>query len=108
MLLCAVVVCLAQSFLFGHIKSYFLNNKVTLSTFLGHKNGLNMTDCLNFDVSLCIQIKKQISIRGRRNWGYIFCGILDPAAIQDCTQFYSLITNAFLQLVSDIINGVCY
>jgi len=30
------------------------------------------TDCLNFDVSLCIQIKKQISIRGRRHWDYIF------------------------------------
>jgi len=30
------------------------------------------TDCLNFDDSLCIQIKKQISIRGRRQWDYIF------------------------------------
>jgi len=29
------------------------------------------TDCLNFDVSLCIQIKKQISIGGRRH-GNIF------------------------------------
>jgi len=26
------------------------------------------TDCLNFDVSLCIKIKKQILIRGRRHW----------------------------------------
>jgi len=42
------------------------------------------TDCLNFDVSLCPQIKKQISIRGRRHWDFIFCGILDPAAVQDC------------------------
>jgi len=25
------------------------------------------TDCLNFNVSLCIQIKKQLSIRGRRH-----------------------------------------
>jgi len=32
------------------------------------------THCLNFDVSLCIQIKKQISIRGRRHWDYIFAG----------------------------------
>jgi len=30
------------------------------------------TDCLNFDFSLCIQIKKQTSIRGRRHWDYIF------------------------------------
>jgi len=34
-----------------------------------------MTDCLNFDVSLCIQIKKkQISIKRRRHWEYIFVG----------------------------------
>jgi len=32
------------------------------------------TDCLNFDVSLRIQIKKTISIRGRRHWDYIFVG----------------------------------
>ena len=66
-----------------------------------------MTDGLNFDVSLCIQIKKQISIRGRRHFGYIFYGTLDPAAVQDCTQFLSLITNVLLQLVSNIINRVC-
>jgi len=30
------------------------------------------TDCLNFDFSLCIQIKKKNSIRGRRHWDYIF------------------------------------
>jgi len=29
------------------------------------------TDCLNFDVSVCIRIKKQNSIRGR-HWDYIF------------------------------------
>jgi len=40
--------------------------------------------------------------------GLYFCGILDPAAVQDCTKFYSLITNVFLQLVKDITNGVCY
>jgi len=27
-----------------------------------------------FDVCQCIQIKKQISIRGRRRWDYIFVG----------------------------------
>ena len=36
-----------------------------------------------------------------------FCGILDPAAVQDRTEFPSLITNVLLQLVRDIINGVC-
>jgi len=41
------------------------------------------TNCLNFDVSLCIQVLKN-SIR-RRYWDYIFCGILDPAAVQDIT-----------------------
>ena len=65
-------------------------------------------DCLNFDVSLCKEIKKQISVRGRRHWEYTFCGILDLVAIQDCTKFPSIITNVLLQLVKDIINGVCY
>jgi len=32
------------------------------------------TDCSNFNVSQCIQSKKQISIRGRRHWDYIFVG----------------------------------
>jgi len=40
--------------------------------------------------------------------GLYFCGILDPAAVQDCTKFPSLITNVLLQLVRDIIKGVCY
>jgi len=53
------------------------------------------TDCLNFDASLCIHIKKQISVKGRRQWEYIFCGILDPVAVQDCTKFSSLITNVY-------------
>ena len=56
----------------------------------------------NIDVSLCIQIKKQISIRGRWHWEYSFCGILDHAAVEDCRKFPSLLTNAFLQLVRDI------
>ena len=59
------------------------------------------TDCLNFGVSLCIQIKKDAL-------GLYFCGILDPAAVQDWTKFPSLITNVLLQLVRYIINGVCY
>ena len=58
------------------------------------------TGCLNFDVSLCIQIKKEA-------FGLYSCGILDPAAVQDWTKFPSLITNV-LQLVRYIINGVCY
>jgi len=40
--------------------------------------------------------------------GLYFCGILGPAAVQDCTEFPRLMTNALLQLVRDIINGVCY
>jgi len=40
--------------------------------------------------------------------GLYFCGISDPAAVQDCTKFPSLITNVLLQLVRDIISGVCY
>ena len=39
------------------------------------------TDCLNFDVSPCIQIRKQTSIGGRRNWEYIFVGFLFPFEI---------------------------
>jgi len=39
MLLCTVVVCFSSVIFFGHIKSYFLKNKVILSSFLGHKNG---------------------------------------------------------------------
>jgi len=40
--------------------------------------------------------------------GLYFCGILNPAAVQDCTKFPSLITNVLLQLVRDIIYKVCY
>jgi len=65
------------------------------------------TDCLNFDVSLCIQLKNkfQLEEEGMRN---IFCGILDPVTVQDCTKFPSVITNVLLQLLRDIINGVFY
>jgi len=65
------------------------------------------TDCLNFDLSQCIQIEKQLSIIGRSHWDYTFMGILALAAGQDCTKFPNLITNVLLQLVRDIINGVC-
>jgi len=66
------------------------------------------TDCFNFYVSLCIQIKQQILFRGRRHWDNIFCGFLDLAAVVDCTKFPS-IANVLLQLVRDIIsNRVCY
>jgi len=40
--------------------------------------------------------------------GIYFCGILDHATVQDCTNLPSLITNVVLQLLRDIINGVCY
>jgi len=68
------------------------------------------TDCLNFDVSSCIQIKIQFFFifRKKKPLGFIFCGILDSAAAQDCTKFPSLITNVLLQLVRDIINRVCH
>jgi len=36
---------------------------------------------------------KKNSIRERRHWDHVFCGILDPAAVQNYTQFPSLITN---------------
>ena len=64
------------------------------------------TDCLNFNVSQCIQIKKQISIKGRKHWDYTFCGILDPATVQDCKKIPNLIINVLLQLVGNIIKGV--
>ena len=35
--------------------------------------------------------------------GLYFCVILDPATVQDCTK-----SNVLLQLVRDIVNGVCY
>jgi len=40
--------------------------------------------------------------------GAYFCGILDPATVQDGKKCPSLITNVILQLVTNIINGVCY
>jgi len=36
-----------------------------------------------------------------------FCGILDPAAVQDA-KIPTLKTNVLLQLVANIINAVCY
>jgi len=62
---------------------------------------------LNFDVSLCIQIENKFQFEEEGIWDYNFCGILDPAAVPECTKFSSL-PNVLLQLVRDIINGVCY
>ena len=39
--------------------------------------------------------------------GLYFCEIFDPAAVQDCIEFSSL-TNVLVQLVKDIIHGVCF
>jgi len=39
----------------------------------------------------------------QEGWDYIFCGILEPAAIQDCTN-----NNECTPAISDIINRVCY
>jgi len=52
------------------------------------------TDCLNFDVCLCIQIKKLEF----EEEGTVDCFLWDS----------SLITNVLVQLLKDIINGVCY
>jgi len=65
------------------------------------------TDCLNFGVSLCIHIKEQIAVRGRKDWSYI-CKILDTAAVQDRTNVPTLIPNVLRQSVRDIIKGVQY
>jgi len=40
--------------------------------------------------------------------GLYFWVILDPAAVQACTKFPSLITIVLQQLVRDIIYEVCY
>jgi len=62
------------------------------------------TDCLNFDVSYAYKFKNLLE----EALGLYFCRILGPAAVQDCTKFPRLMTNALLQLVRDIINGVSY
>jgi len=53
------------------------------------------TNCLNFDVSLCIRILKKISVRGRRHWAYILWDFRS-CCIPVCTKFRSLITNVLL------------
>jgi len=58
--------------------------------------------------SCAYKLKKQISILGRKYWDYIFCEILDSAAVQDCTKFPSFVTNVRLQLVRDINKGQAY
>ena len=50
----------------------------------------------------------KIGFNYKKSLGSQFCGILDPAAVQDYTKFLSSITNVFIQLVRDINNGVCY
>ena len=59
-LLCTAVACFSSvNFVWSYsIKSCFPKNKVILSSFLGNKKGSIMTDCLHFDVSLYIRIKK--------------------------------------------------
>jgi len=66
------------------------------------------TDSLNFDISLCTAYKLKNCNWRKKTLGLYFCGILDPATVQDCTKFLNLIKNMLLQLVRDIINGVCY
>jgi len=44
------------------------------------------TDCLNFDVSLCVQIKNKFHLK-KEGIENIFYWILDPAAVKDCTKF---------------------
>jgi len=70
MLPCAVVVCLAQSFLFGHINSFFLKNKIILCSFLGHKN----VPIFKFRCFPMHANKKQISIGERMHWIIFFVG----------------------------------
>ena len=58
-----------------------------------------------FPYACKLKNKFQSEEEGIRN---IFCGILDHATFQDCTKFPSVISNVLLQLLRDIINGVCY
>jgi len=65
-----------QSVSYSHIGSFSVLYDV-MSLMPTEKTGgirERLIVCLNFDVFLCIQIKKQISIRGRRHWDYIFVG----------------------------------
>jgi len=58
-----------------------------------------------FPYAYKLKNKFQLEEEGIRN---IFCGLLDPATVQDCTKLPSVITNVLLQLLRDIINGACY
>jgi len=60
-----------------------------------------------FPYALAYKLKNkfQLGEGGIRN---IFCRILDPAAVQDCTKSPRVITNVLLQLLWDIINWVYY
>jgi len=58
-----------QSVSYPHLRPLSVLYIMLLSSMLIEATGETKvrTDCLNFDVSLYIQIKKQISIRGRRH-----------------------------------------
>ena len=64
------------------------------------------TDCLNFDVSLRIHAKKfqKIKLQEEDIEIIFFVGFQIP--LQFKVQ-HSLLTNILLQLVRDIINGIC-
>jgi len=73
------------------------------------KQGLGLvfrTDCLNFDVSPWIGIKKQISIgEGIWNvflWDFCYCSRLHKIS------WFNNKCRLLLKLVKDVINGVCY
>jgi len=50
------------------------------------------------------QLKNKFQLEEESIGEYILCGILHPAAVQDCTKFRSLITDVFLQLLFFCIN----
>jgi len=65
-----------QTVSYPHIRSLLGIYTILLSPMPIEETGETRvrTDCLNFDVALRIEIKKQISIRGRKHWDYIFVG----------------------------------
>jgi len=66
---------------------------------------------LNVEISMFLYVYKLKNKFQFEEGGIVivfFCWILDPAAVEDCTKFPSLITNVLLKLVRDITNGICY
>jgi len=58
-----------QSVSYSHIRSFSVLYNVMSLMPTEETGGTRVwIDCLNFDVFLCMQIKKQVSIRGRRHW----------------------------------------